>query len=152
GRASRWNGGLAQAIEAKHGLTIRDDPGTSSSLTGRRLYSAKNYDSVVGASGTAGGKGEIFAKQGLPSSEVSHTPRYYESRLEVRPDKVYKTVDEKLDGMAADIAAMQRDSGKPQWVVMDDNALVRQGYDKTVNGETVHVKSLAERLTDMKVD
>ena len=35
---SRWNGGLAQAVEAKHGLTIRDDPGTSKSVTARELY------------------------------------------------------------------------------------------------------------------
>ena len=37
---SRWHDGLAQAIEAKHGLTIRDDPNpeTTKTLTARELY------------------------------------------------------------------------------------------------------------------
>ena len=40
---SRWNGGLAQAVEAKHGLTVRDDAATSKTVTARELYTRPAY-------------------------------------------------------------------------------------------------------------
>ena len=48
---SRWNGGLAQALEAKHGLSVRHDSDGDKKVTSQGLY--QKYSKVVGASGTA---------------------------------------------------------------------------------------------------
>ena len=137
---SRWNGGLAQALEAKHeeehakqGMIIRadSDPNGHHSLSAKQLYERwVNYDTVVGASGTANGKGEQFAQQGL-SDTIHDVERYYESRLHEHDDKVFATNKAKLDALAADIIEMQNAKpgqplGQPQLILVHDNALVRQ--------------------------
>ena len=140
---SRWNGGLAQALEAKHadqGLIIRADSESSQSLSAQQLYERwVNYDSVVGASGTANGKGKLFAQQGL-SDKIHNVERYYESRLNEHDDEVFAYSQAKLDAIAADTAKMQNikpknedrppgesdQPGQPQLILVHDNALVRE--------------------------
>jgi hypothetical protein len=123
---SRWNGGLAQAVEAKHGLTIRDDPGTSKSVTARELYARDVYGRVTGASGTALGKGEKFAAQGL-SSQIADIPRYYSSRLATGADHVSPDQGAKLDAIAGDVAAMRATGTRqPQLILAHRNDLVAE--------------------------
>ena len=93
---SRWNGGLAQAIEAKHGLQIRDDAASSKQVTAQQLINHEAYGQVTGASGTALGKSDLFAGQGL-SPHIDDIPRYYSSRLITAADHVSPD----LDGQAA---------------------------------------------------
>ena len=134
---SRWNGGLAQAIEAKHGLTVRDDPATSKSVSARELYTHPVYRRVTGASGTAAGKGARFAEAGL-SSRVTSIPRYYASRLATAADHVSPGLAAKLDTIAADTAAMAAGSkNQPQLILAHRNDLVAQ---------------LSERLHGLGVD
>ncbi len=121
---SRWNGGLAQAVEAKHGLTIRDDPATSKSVTVRDLYAQEVYGRVTGASGTALGKSDQFAAQGL-SPEITDIPRYYNSRLAAGADHVSPDTVAKLDAITADVRAMQASSkNQPQLILAHRNDLV----------------------------
>ena len=123
---SRWNGGLAQAVEAKHGLTIRDDPGTSKSVTARELYAHGAYGRVTGASGTALGKGDQFAAQGL-SSQIADIPRYYSSRLATGADHVSADLGAKLDAIATDVAAMKvSGTNQPQLILAHRNDLVAE--------------------------
>ncbi len=123
---SRWNGGLAQAVEAKHDLTIRDDPGTSKSVTARELYARDVYGRVTGASGTALGKGDRFAAQGL-SSQIADIPRYYSSRLGTGADHVSADLGAKLDAIAGDVAAMKAGSqNQPQLILAHRNDLVAE--------------------------
>ncbi|MGW8654358.1 preprotein translocase subunit SecA, partial [Nocardia salmonicida] len=76
---SRWNGGLAQAIEAKHGIHIRGDSASSQSLTAKDML-GENYKSLTGASGTVAGLSDILVtKYGM--SEVISIPRREESKL-----------------------------------------------------------------------
>ncbi len=134
---SRWNGGLAQAMEAKHGLTIRDDPATSKSVTARQLYSQDVYGRVTGASGTALGKGERFAAQGL-SAEIADIPRYYASRLDTKDDHVSPDLGVKLDAIAGDIRGMQTSkTNQPQLILAHRNDLVAD---------------LSAKLTDLGVE
>ncbi len=121
---SRWNGGLAQAVEAKHGLIIRDDPATSKSVTTRELYAQPAYGRVTGASGTALGKSDRFAAQGL-SPKIADIPRYYASRLVTEADHVSPNQGAKLDAIAADVRDMKASSeNHPQLILVHRNDLV----------------------------
>ena len=95
---------MAQAIEEKDGLKIRDDPEKSNSVDARDIYTKKNYDSFVGASGTATGKDQLFAAQGM-SGKVIEVQRYYEQRLDNQPDKVFENTAAKLAKIVAEEAA-----------------------------------------------
>ncbi len=128
---SRWNGGLAQALEAEHGLTIRADPTTNRSLTATQLFAPANYDTVVGMSGTASGKDQLFARVlGKQDVTVTDVQRYYESRLDGGDgDLVFSSPDAKLDGIASHTLQMQKGAGgtrQPQLILVHDNALVRE--------------------------
>ncbi|MGV0743838.1 ADP-ribosyltransferase [Mycolicibacterium sp. XJ870] len=119
---SRWNGGLAQAIEAKHGLVIRDDPGTSKSVTATKLFSSENYDSLTGASGTAVGVADRL-EHGYGMKPVVKVPRFKESQLQTGDDRVAPDEAAKHQDIARDVAAMQK-SGRPQLVISNRNTEV----------------------------
>ncbi|MEU4642884.1 hypothetical protein [Micromonospora sp. NPDC023814] len=127
GRETRWNDGLAQAIEAKHNLPIRADADTLKKVSAGEIYSSKNYDVVVGASGTALGKEVQFAQQGL-SGKIRDVPRYFKSKLIEGNDLVFATTDEKLGELVAH-AARDAAAGRPQWIIAHDNALVSKLSD-----------------------
>ncbi|HET6500313.1 MAG TPA: hypothetical protein VFG87_06060 [Amycolatopsis sp.] len=120
---SRWNGGLAQAIEAKHGLAVRSDPRTSRGVTAKELYGEGVYQRVVGASGTALGKGELFGEKGL-SPEIEDIPRYYASRLLTGADHVSPSLGTKLDTIAEDVRTMATGTRRPQLILAHRNDLV----------------------------
>ena len=88
----------------------------------------------MGASGTANGKGEQFAQQGL-SDTIHDVQRYYESQLREHDDEVFTDNEAKLDAIAANIINMQNAKpgqplGQPQLILVHDNALVRQLSDR----------------------
>ncbi|OBF30217.1 hypothetical protein A5724_23625 [Mycobacterium sp. ACS1612] len=122
---SRWNGGLAQALEAKHGLTVRHDSDGDKKVTSQGLY--ETYSKVVGASGTANGKNELFAKQGL-SSQIADISRYYTSGLTTHEIGVSANLKEKLTTIADDVQQMQAlgDTARPQLILAHRNDLVKQ--------------------------
>jgi len=128
---SRWNGGLAQAIEAELGLRIRSDSEGSRSVTAQELMSRPEYELKTGASGTARGHGDQFAAKGL-SPVVTEIPRYYTSRLREAKDVVLADEDTKLDRIAADVRDMQSAEGRnqPQLVLADSNHLVRPLHER----------------------
>ncbi len=134
-RVTRWNGGLAQAIEARHGLTIRNDPLASKSVAARQIYTKENYDTIVGASGTAMYKEKLFRGWGLPG-EIRVVERYYASRLEVYEDKVFLDNEEKLASIAEDVALMQqgeRGARRPVLILCHENDLVARVSDELKN-------------------
>ncbi|MGY5207825.1 MFS transporter, partial [Nocardia gipuzkoensis] len=119
---SRWNGGLAQAIEAEHGLRIRNDPASSKSITAQQLFSQENYDHVTGASGTAEGSAtQLQQRYGM--GEVAKVDRFHESQLVVHADSISPDEASKLQTAAADIKTMQ-ETGRPVLVLADRNDLV----------------------------
>ncbi|MEV4241657.1 hypothetical protein AB0J47_41655, partial [Nocardia sp. NPDC049737] len=119
---SRWNGGLAQAIEAKHELAIRNDPNSSKSITAQKLFSSENYDQITGASGTAeGSAGTLKSRFGM--GDVVKIDRFTDSKLEVRQDTISADETAKLKQVAADTQEMQK-TGRPQLILCDRNDLV----------------------------
>jgi DNA-binding CsgD family transcriptional regulator len=125
---SRWNGGLAQAVEAKHGIQIRDDPASSASITAGELFSAAKSDEMFGFSGTADTvAGELLSKYG---AQVVDIPRFKELQLKIADDYVavgregvISHQDAKLAAMASSIAERQP-SGIPQLAVCNRNSEV----------------------------
>ncbi|WP_433525882.1 MFS transporter [Nocardia pseudovaccinii] len=121
---SRWNGGLAQAIEAEHGIQIRDDPAGSTSITARELFSQENCDKLNGASGTAKGVAEEL-RQNHGVDQVVEIPRFKESQLTVADDHVAPDQATKLRAMAESIAERQS-SGRPQLAICNRNSEVAE--------------------------
>lgn len=124
---SRWNGGLAQAVEYYLGLEVRSDPDSSKSVTLHELLNKPEYVRKTGASGTAKGHEKAFAALGM-SKGVAEIPRYYQSRVKKFDDVVAVDEQVKLDQMAADIQEMQSEkgSGRPQLVLAHRNDLVSE--------------------------
>ncbi|MEV0045585.1 LuxR C-terminal-related transcriptional regulator [Nocardia rhamnosiphila] len=125
---SRWNGGLAQAVEAKHGIRIRDDPASSASITAGEMFSADKSDEMFGFSGTADTvAGELSSRYG---AQVVDIPRFKELQLKIADDHVavgregvISHQDAKLTAMASSIAERQP-SGIPQLAVCNRNSEV----------------------------
>lgn len=122
---SRWNGGLAQAIEAEHGLRIRDDPESSAEKTAKEVVNG--YDSVKGASGTATGVAARLEHD--YGAGVTEIPRNEESKLIHGADDVSPDEETKLDRIAADIVANHK-SGRPQLVLAHRNDIVGELSDR----------------------
>ena len=126
--SSRWFT-YAPHLEALHGLTIRDDGGGSNHTTNAEFFTLPGYGGgqrVRGASGTAagGGKEQAYEAQGLPGT-ATVIPRYYASRLQASPPRVFADEDAKLDAMAASIKAKwDGGQGQPQLVIFPRNSQV----------------------------
>ncbi|MFE0019557.1 hypothetical protein [Amycolatopsis sp. NPDC059021] len=144
---SRWNGGLAQAVEAREGLPVRDDPIGHNEITAGETYGkGKLIESVTGASGTANGHGEHFSSQGLPG-EVADTPVYYNSRLQQLDDVFTPNSAEKLKTMAQEIKDFQTNEERPQLVLMHRNDLVGKLSDLLTKDGVEHVAVDAKQFT-----
>ncbi|NUP29647.1 MAG: hypothetical protein HOQ44_23710, partial [Nocardia sp.] len=115
GTESRWNGGLAQAIEREHGLRVRADPDSSKSLTVRELLSPANYDKVTGATGTASALGP----------DVVKIESFQKSQLEILADSVSRDEAALLRTVVADTKEM-RATGRPQLILAHRNDIVAE--------------------------
>ncbi len=148
---SRWNGGLAQALEAKHGLAVRHDSDGDKKVTSHGLY--EKYAQVVGASGTANGKNELFAKQGL-SSQIADISRYYRSGLSTHDIEVSANLKDKLATIAGDVAQMQElgDTARPQLILAHRNDLVAQISAQLGQRNVAHVAIDAKWFLRQGVD
>ncbi|MEV4133748.1 DUF1707 domain-containing protein [Dactylosporangium sp. NPDC049742] len=141
-RESRWSDGLAQAVEAREGLVIRGDARISKQVTAGELF--KRYETVVGASGTAMGHGEVFGRRGL-SPVVHDVPSYYTSKLVRDPDVVSATRAETFDRMAEDTRDMHfggeggKPDGAPQVLIGVENGDVWQISRRLSALEVPHV-------------
>ncbi|MGH3274350.1 MAG: hypothetical protein ACRDNZ_08505, partial [Streptosporangiaceae bacterium] len=148
---SRWNGGpgrpsLAQAIEAKEGLQIRDDPSSSKQTTAQEVHAAA-YKEKVGASGTALGHEERFAAQGL-SGKVDDIPPYYDSQLVPHDDIVSPDIATKLGKIATDVREMWAGGkGPPQLVLCDRNDIPAE-ISELLGDDVPHVTIDASWLLD----
>lgn len=118
---SRWNGGLAQAVEAKHGLQIRADSSGSRSVTAGELFSDENYTTVSGASGTAEGvAGALSDRYGMP--DVVEIPRYRASKLRFLEDVLSVDQAGKHRQIADHVAAEYGPDAQPQLVIVNRNS------------------------------
>ena len=117
---SRWNGGLAQALEAEHSLPIRADPTTSRSITTKELLG--RLDTVVGMSGTA--KPAEAALRGYGLGEVVEVPRLHDSELDVYLERPQDDETAKIAAIVRDVVQRQEETNQPQLLIVDRNSLV----------------------------
>ncbi|WP_152521491.1 hypothetical protein, partial [Amycolatopsis decaplanina] len=150
---SRWNGGLAQAVEFKHGLEIRSDSAGNKVVTAHELLGKKEYGQKTGASGTANGHGAKFAEQGM-SSQVQDVSRYYEPRLKIADDVVAADEATKLRQLAEDVHAMQGPEGtrQPQLILATRNDQVAMVSDMLTELGVTHEAIDAKWQLEKDVD
>jgi preprotein translocase subunit SecA len=101
-RLQRWPDGLQAAVEAKESLTVSDSGEILDSMTVESL--AGRYPRVCGMTGTAVSVGEQLRQfYGL---EVAVIPPNRPRVREDQPDRVYATMEEKEQAIAAEVAAV----------------------------------------------
>jgi preprotein translocase subunit SecA len=104
----RYSEGLHQAIEAKEGVTIRQESVTLATITFQNFF--RLYDKLAGMTGTAATEAEEFRK--IYGLDVVTVPTHRPMVREDRPDQIYKTEAGKFRAVAKLVKACH-DKGQP---------------------------------------
>ena len=104
----RYNDGLHQAIEAKEGVTVREEYQTLATITLQNYF--RLYDKLSGMTGTAMTEASEFDK--IYKLGVVPIPTNKEMVRIDQPDLVYKTEDSKFRAVVDDIAE-RHEKGQP---------------------------------------
>ena len=107
----RWSDGLHQAIEAKEGVSIKQENQTVASITFQNFF--RLYSNLSGMTGTA--DTEAFEFQQIYGLEVVVIPTNVPMIRDDAPDLVYLTEKDKFEAIVEDIADC-RDRGQPALV------------------------------------
>ena len=95
----RWSDGLHQAVEAKEGVTIRNEMQTLASTTFQNYF--RLYEKLAGMTGTADTEAAEFKQ--IYGLEVVIVPTHKPMIRDDREDLVYMTMDEKFDAVVEEI-------------------------------------------------
>ena len=95
----RWSDGLHQAIEAKEGVTVKQENQTIASITFQNYF--RLYDNLSGMTGTA--DTEAFEFQSIYGLEVVVIPTHKPMVRDDAPDLVYLTQNDKFEAIIEDI-------------------------------------------------
>jgi len=95
----RWGDGLHQAVEAKEGVSIRQENQTVASITFQNYF--RLYNNLSGMTGTA--DTEAFEFQSIYGLEVVVIPTNKEMVRDDQPDLVYLTEKDKFEAIVEDI-------------------------------------------------
>ncbi len=104
----RWSDGLHQAIEAKEGVSIKQENQTVASITFQNYF--RLYDKLSGMTGTA--DTEAFEFQQIYGLEVVVIPTHRPMIRDDAPDLVYLTEKDKFEAIVEDITDC-RERGQP---------------------------------------
>jgi len=104
----RWGDGLHQAVEAKEGVSIRQENQTVASITFQNYF--RLYRKLSGMTGTA--DTEAFEFQQIYGLEVVVIPTHKPMIRDDQPDLVYLTEKDKYDAIVEDIVDCQ-ERGQP---------------------------------------
>jgi len=104
----RWSDGLHQAVEAKEGVSIKQENQTVASITFQNYF--RLYNNLSGMTGTA--DTEAFEFQQIYGLEVIVIPTHMPMVRNDMPDLVYLTEDDKFEAIIEDIRDC-RDRGQP---------------------------------------
>ncbi|MGZ5416847.1 MAG: preprotein translocase subunit SecA, partial [Nocardioides sp.] len=104
----RYNEGLHQAIEAKEGVTIREEYQTLATVTLQNYF--RLYDKLSGMTGTAMTEASEFDK--IYKLGVVPIPTNKPMARVDQPDLVYRTEEAKYDAVVTDIAERHK-NGQP---------------------------------------
>jgi len=104
----RWSDGLHQAVEAKEGVSIKQENQTVASITFQNYF--RLYNNLSGMTGSA--DTEAFEFQQIYGLEVIVIPTHMPMVRNDMPDLVYLTEDDKFEAIIEDIRDC-RDRGQP---------------------------------------
>ncbi|MFF3134578.1 preprotein translocase subunit SecA [Streptomyces mirabilis] len=96
----RYNEGLHQAIEAKEGVTIKDENQTLATITLQNFF--RLYEKLAGMTGTAMTEAAEFHQ--IYQLQVVPIPTNRPPRRSDDPDQIYRTADAKYAAIVEDIA------------------------------------------------
>ncbi len=100
----QWSDGLHQAVEAKEGVTIKEETQTLATITLQNYF--KLYDKIAGMTGTAMTEASEFWK--IYKLDVIAIPTNRPLRRNEFPDVIYCTETEKFTAVADEIERMNR--------------------------------------------
>jgi preprotein translocase subunit SecA len=95
----RWGDGLHQAVEAKEGVSIKQENQTVASITFQNYF--RLYNNLSGMTGTA--DTEAFEFQQIYGLEVVVIPTHKDMIRDDHPDLVYLTEEDKVEAIVEDI-------------------------------------------------
>ncbi len=95
----RWGDGLHQAVEAKEGVSIKQENQTVASITFQNYF--RLYNNLSGMTGTA--DTEAFEFQQIYGLEVVVIPTHKDMIRDDHPDLVYLTEKDKIEAIVEDI-------------------------------------------------
>jgi preprotein translocase subunit SecA len=95
----RWSEGLHQAIEAKEGVSIKQENQTLASITFQNYF--RLYDKLSGMTGTA--DTEAAELKDIYDLEVVIVPPNKPSMRDDKADQIYMTMAEKFNAIVADV-------------------------------------------------
>ncbi len=104
----QWSDGLHQAVEAKEGVTIKEETQTLATITLQNFF--KLYDQISGMTGTAATESEEFMK--IYKLEVVVIPTNKPCVRDDMEDVIYKTSREKFDAIVEEINRISSE-GRP---------------------------------------
>ncbi|MCV0402132.1 MAG: preprotein translocase subunit SecA [Chloroflexi bacterium] len=104
----RWSEGLHQAVEAKEGVTVRNEQRTLATVTFQNYF--RMYDKLAGMTGTAETEAEEFAK--IYGLEVVVIPTHREMIRADYADLIYAKQSAKWNAVAEEIAE-EHEKGRP---------------------------------------
>ena len=104
----RWGDGLHQAVEAKEGVSIKQENQTVASITFQNYF--RLYNNLSGMTGTA--DTEAFEFQQIYGLEVVVIPTNKEMIRDDQPDLVYLTEKDKFEAIVEDIVDC-KERGQP---------------------------------------
>ncbi|WP_428737880.1 preprotein translocase subunit SecA [Sulfurimonas sp.] len=104
----RFSEGLHQALEAKEGVTIKEETQTLADITFQNYF--RMYDKLAGMTGTAETEATELAQ--IYSLDVVSIPTNIPIAREDLNDLIYKTEGEKFDAVIAKIKELQK-TGQP---------------------------------------
>jgi preprotein translocase subunit SecA len=104
----QWSDGLHQGVEAKEGVTIKEETQTLATITLQNFF--KLYDQIAGMTGTAATESEEFMK--IYNLEVVVIPTNEPCIRDDTEDVIYKTMGEKFSAIVEEISEVSA-AGRP---------------------------------------
>ncbi len=125
----QWSDGLHQAVEAKEGVTVKQESQTLATITLQNFF--KLYDQLAGMTGTAMTEADEFMK--IYKLEVIAIPTNRAIRRIDYNDKIYKTVENKYEAIVEEIRSYSQ-NGYPAdpWSLYDMLKDARRTLKETI--------------------
>jgi preprotein translocase subunit SecA len=95
----QWSDGLHQAVEAKEGVTVKEETQTLATITLQNFF--RLYDKISGMTGTAATEADEFMK--IYKLEVVTIPTNKPCIREDKEDMIYKSLKEKFNAIVEEI-------------------------------------------------